>query len=219
MAGPAVQTFAPLDHAPLEHVPAAAMPPSLTPPAVTQTAEAAPHEAPHAGPRRDFLKMTLAATSLVGVCMAVWPFLDTMDPSHIVVAASDVTVNIGGIPAGSGTTVLWKGQPVIIRHRTPAEIARDQNVDILQLRDPATDGSRVKTGHADWVVLLGTGPAGCVVVGNAPGDPRGPYGGWTSPCDGSQYDTAGRLRSGPATTNLGIPPYDFSSAATITLGL
>jgi ubiquinol-cytochrome c reductase iron-sulfur subunit len=213
MAGPAVQTFAPLDHAPLDHTPSAAAPPA------TQTAEAAAHEAPHAGPRRDFLKMTLAATSLVGVCMAVWPFLDTMDPSHIVVASSDVTVNIGGIPAGSGTTVIWKGQPVIIRHRTPAEITQAENVDILQLPDPASDASRVKTGHPDWVVLLGAGADGCVVVGNAPGDPRGTYGGWVSPCDGSQYDTAGRLRAGPARTNLGIPPYDFSSAATITIGL
>jgi ubiquinol-cytochrome c reductase iron-sulfur subunit len=215
MAGPAAQTFAPpLEHAPLEHGPSAAAPPSVSP-----TAGSAPHEAPHDGPRRDFLKMTLAATAVVGVCMAVWPFLDTMDPAHIVVASSDVTVNIGGIPAGSGTTVLWKGQPVLIRHRTPAEITRDENVDILQLPDPASAASRVKTGHADWVVLLGAGPAGCVVVGNAPGDPRGRYGGWVSPCDGSQYDTAGRVRSGPATTNLAIPPYDFSSAATITIGL
>jgi ubiquinol-cytochrome c reductase iron-sulfur subunit len=150
--------------------------------------------------------------------MAVWPFLDTMDPAHVVVASTDVTVNLGAIPAGSGTTVVWKGQPVLIRHRTPAEIATDENVDILQLRDPATDLSRVKTGHSEWVVLLGTGPDGCVVVGNTAAEPRGTYGGWISPCDGSQYDTAGRVRAGPAKTNLGIPPYDFSSAATITIG-
>jgi ubiquinol-cytochrome c reductase iron-sulfur subunit len=172
----------------------------------------------HDGPRRDFLKMTLAATAAVGLCMAIWPFLDTMDPSRIVVASSDVTVNLGGIPAGSGATVVWKGQPILIRHRTPAEITRDQNTDILQLRDPATDASRVKTGHADWVVLIGTGADGCVVVGNSPADPRGHYGGWVSPCDGSQYDTAGRIRSGPGHANLAIPPYDFSSANTITIG-
>ena len=179
-------------------------------------AEAAASE--HPGPRRDFLTMALAATAVVGLCMAVWPFLDTMDPSHIVVTSSDVAVNLGGIPAGSGATVVWKGQPILIRHRTQAEITRDQNTDILLLRDPASDGSRVKTGHADWVVLFGTGADGCVVVGNSPADPRGRYGGWVSPCDGSLYDTAGRIRSGPGRTNLGIPPYEFSSANTITIG-
>ncbi len=208
MAGPATDTIAPFDHAP---------PPPHNPVAESHPAAAA-EAPPHEGPRRDFLKMSLAATALVGLCMAIWPFLDTMDPSHIVVASSDVTVNIGGVPAGSGITVIWKGQPILIRHRSPAEITRDQNTDILQLRDPATDASRVKTGHAAWVVLFGTGPDGCVVVGNAPADPRGPWGGWTSPCDGSQYDTAGRIRAGPARTNLGIPPYSFSSANTITLG-
>ena len=207
MAGPATETIVAFDHAPPPQGPAVEARP---------LAEAA---APaHDGPRRDFLKMTLAATSAVGLCMAIWPFLDTMDPSHIVVASSDVTVNLGSIPAGSGATVVWKGQPILIRHRTQAEITRDHNTDILQLRDPATDGSRVKTGHADWVVLFGTGPDGCVVVGNGPADPRGQYGGWVSPCDGSQYDTAGRIRSGPAKINLGVPPYDFSSANTITIG-
>jgi len=207
MAGPATETIVAFDHAPPPQGPAVETRP---------LAEAA--ASAHDGPRRDFLKMTLAATSVVGLCMAIWPFLDTMDPSRIVVASTDVTVNLGGIPAGSGTTVVWKGQPILIRHRTPAEITRDQNTDILQLPDPATDASRVKTGHADWVVLFGTGPDGCVVVGNGPADPRGRWGGWVSPCDGSQYDTAGRVRSGPAKTNLGLPPYDFSSANTITIG-
>jgi ubiquinol-cytochrome c reductase iron-sulfur subunit len=207
MASPATETIAPFDHAA-----------SPGAPALGTGAPAASAHAAHEGPRRDFLKMTLAATAAVGLCMAIWPFLDTMDPSHIVVTGTDVTVNIGGIPAGSGITVLWQGQPVLIRHRTPAEITKDQNYDILLLPDPATDGSRVKTGHSEWVVLFGRGPDGCVVVGNNASDPRGRYGGWLSPCDGSQYDTAGRVRSGPAKTNLGLPPYDFSSPSTITIG-
>jgi ubiquinol-cytochrome c reductase iron-sulfur subunit len=211
MAGPTARTFAPTLDLALPDA-SAPRPPQTVAPAPT------PQPPAHAGPRRDFLKMTLATTSIIGLCMAVWPFLDTMDPSHIVVARSDVSVNIGGIPAGSGLTVVWKGQPVLIRHRTPGEIAADENVDILQLRDPASDLSRVKSGHAAWVVLFGTGADGCIVVGNKPADPRGRYGGWVSPCDGSQYDTAGRVRSGPARTNLGIPPYDFSSANTITIG-
>ena len=208
MAGPATETIARLDHAP--------PPPDIPAVETLPSAETAPPA--HEGPRRDFLKMTLAATAFVGICMAVWPFLDTMDPSRIVVASTDVTVNLGGIAPGSGTTVLWKGQPVLIRHRTPAEITRAENTNILQLRDPASDGSRVKTGHADWVVLFGTGPDGCVVVGDSPSDPRGAWGGWVSPCDGSAYDTAGRIRSGAARRNLPIPPYDFSSPTTITIG-
>jgi ubiquinol-cytochrome c reductase iron-sulfur subunit len=208
MAGPATETIVRFEHAP---------PPSPASAIDTHPlAEAA--APPHDGPRRDFLKMTLAATSFVGICMAVWPFLDTMDPSHIVMTSTDVAINLGGIAPGSGATVVWNGQPILIRHRTQAEITRDQNTDTLLLRDPATDASRVKSGHADWVVLFGTGPDGCVVVGNSPADSRGHYGGWVSPCDGSQYDTAGRIRSGPARTNLGVPPYDFSSANTITIG-
>ena len=179
---------------------------------------AADSAAAHAGRRLDFLKMTLAATSVIGFCMAVWPFLDSMDPSHTVVASTDVTVNLGAIVPGSGTTVLWQGQPILIRHRTAAEITADENYNILQLLDPATDTSRVKTGHSAWVVLYGRGPDGCVVVGSQSTDPRGHWGGWISPCDGSQYDTSGRVRAGPAKQNLGIPPYDFSSAATITIG-
>jgi ubiquinol-cytochrome c reductase iron-sulfur subunit len=206
MAGPATETIARLDHAP-PHTPAVERRP------LAETVAPA-----HEGPRRDLLKMALAATSLVGICMAIWPFLDTMDPSHVVVASTAVSVNLGGIPAGSGTTVVWQGRPILIRHRTPSENTRDQNTDILQLHDPASDSSRVKTGHAQWVVLFGAGPDGCVVVGNGPSDPRGKWGGWVSPCDGSQYDTAGRVRSGPAKTNLGIPPYDFSSPTTITIG-
>ena len=206
MAGPATETITALDP----------MPPPM--PAVESHPLAEAGMPEHPGMRRDFLKMTLAATSVVGICMAVWPFLDTMDPSHILMARSDVTINLGGIPAGSGITTLWKGQPILIRHRTPAEITQDQNYNVLQLRDPASDGSRVKTGHAAWVVLYGAGSDGCVVVGNSPTDPRGHYGGWVSPCDGSQYDTAGRIRSGPGKVNLGIPPYDFSSATTITIG-
>jgi ubiquinol-cytochrome c reductase iron-sulfur subunit len=204
MAGPATET---IDHAPPPQTPA------IESHSLVEAAAPA-----HAGPRRDFLKMSIAATSVVGLCMAVWPFLDTMDPSHVTVAGTDVTVNLGGIAPGFGATIVWKGQPILIRHRTQAEITRDQNTDILLLRDPATDASRVKSGHAGWVVLFGTGPDGCVVVGNNPTDPRGHYGGWVSPCDGSQYDTAGRIRSGPARTNLGLPPYDFSSANTITIG-
>ena len=179
----------------------------------------ADHAHGHEGPRRDFLKMALACTAAAGIAMAVWPFLDTMDPSRNVVTASAVSVNLGSIPAGTGITVLWQGQPILVRHRTPAEITNDGNYDILLLRDPATDLSRVKTGHAEWVVLYGTcGRDGGVAVGNKPSDARGAYGGWTCPMDGSEYDTSGRVRSGPARKNLSIPPYDFSSATTITIG-
>jgi ubiquinol-cytochrome c reductase iron-sulfur subunit len=208
MACPATETIAPFEYAP----PPPDRPVAETHPAAETTPPA------HAGPKRDFLKMTLAATSVVGICMAIWPFLDTMDPSHIVVTNTQVAVNLGGIPAGSGATVIWKGEPILIRHRTPAEITRDQNVNVLQLRDPASDLSRAKTGYPEWVVLFGAGTDGCVVVGNTPADPRGQFGGWISPCDGSQYDTAGRIRSGPARRNLRIPPYDVSSPTTITIG-
>jgi ubiquinol-cytochrome c reductase iron-sulfur subunit len=173
----------------------------------------------HEGPRRDFLIMALACTAAAGIAMAVWPFLDVMDPPRAVVTASDVSVNLGVIPVGTGITVLWKGQPILIRHRTPAEITTEANVDIDLLRDSASDLSRVKTGHADFIVLYGVCDRnGIVAVGNNPSDARGKWGGWTCPTNGSEYDTSGRVRSGPARKNLAIPPYDFSSATTITIG-
>jgi ubiquinol-cytochrome c reductase iron-sulfur subunit len=197
MAGPVAETL-PTAHAPVD-------------------GHASAHA--HGGKERDFLKMALACTAAAGIAMAIWPFLDTMDPPRAVVTASAVSLNLGGIPAGSGVTVLWQGKPILVRHRTPAEITDAANVDILLLRDPATDLSRVKTGHADWVVLYGTcGRDGGVAVGNKPSDARGHWGGWTCPIDGSEYDTSGRVRSGPARKNLALPPYDFSSATTITIG-
>jgi len=184
------------------------------------TAHGAGHDAHgHDGPRRDFLKMALGCTAAAGIAMAVWPFLDAMDPPRVVMTSTNVSVNLGGIPAGSGITVLWKGQPILVRHRTPAEITAEANVDIDLLRDPATDLSRVKTGHAEYIVLYGACDRnGIVAVGNKPSDARGTWGGWTCPTTGSEYDTSGRVRSGPAHRNLAVPPYDFSSATTITIG-
>ena len=54
---------------------------------------------------------------------------------------------------------------------------------------------------------------GCVPVGLA-----GEYGGWFCPCHGSHYDTAGRIRKGPAPENLHIPDYTFTSDTNIKIG-
>jgi ubiquinol-cytochrome c reductase iron-sulfur subunit len=189
------------------------------PETVATGAAAAAHDDDHSGPRRDFLKMTLGASIVVGLGTAIWPFLDTMDPSKSVMAMTAVSVDLAAIPVGSGVTVIWQGKPILVRHRSPAEITAMANVDILQLREPATDLSRVKTGHPEWIVLYGTcGPDGCVATGNQPSDNRGKWGGWVCPCTGSEYDVSGRVRSGPAKQNLGVPPYDFVSATKITIG-
>ena len=169
--------------------------------------------------KRDFLKLLTGCGVVVGVCAIAWPFVDSMDPAADVLALSSVEVNIQPVEAGSGITVVWRGKPIFVRHRTPAEIKQDQATPMSALIEPATDGSRHKPGHADWVIMIGICThLGCIPLGNKPTDPRGDYGGYLCPCHGSQYDAAGRVRHGPAPLNLNLPPYDFMNPTRIKIG-
>jgi ubiquinol-cytochrome c reductase iron-sulfur subunit len=175
--------------------------------------------APAAGSKRDFLKLVTLATAAVGVGAVVWPFIDSMNPSADVLALSSIEVNLVPIAEGSGITVLWQGKPIFVRHRTPAEIKAAEDVKLSQLIEPQTDAARVKAGHAQWIVLIGICThLGCIPLGNKPTDPRGEWGGWFCPCHGSQYDTSGRVRHGPAPLNLYLPPYAFENDTKIKIG-
>jgi ubiquinol-cytochrome c reductase iron-sulfur subunit len=169
--------------------------------------------------KRDFLKLVAGAGAAVGVGAIAWPLIDSMNPSADVLAVSSTTVDLSPIPAGSAITVLWRGKPVFVRHRTPEEIKSAEDVKQNELADPATDASRVKAGKEQWLVVVGICThLGCIPLGNKPTDARGEWGGWFCPCHGSQYDTSGRVRHGPAPANLAVPPYAFDGDTKVKIG-
>ncbi len=168
--------------------------------------------------RRDFLYIATAATGAVATGAAIWPLVDSMNPSAEVVAVDKVEVDVSDLERGSRLTLKWHGRPIFIDHRTDKEIelarADDNNPD---LRDPATDASRVQ--NPEWLVVIGVCThLGCIPLGQEMGEPRGQWGGWFCPCHGSVYDTAGRIRKGPAPENLWLPPYKFTSDTIIKIG-
>jgi ubiquinol-cytochrome c reductase iron-sulfur subunit len=186
--------------------------------AYSSAAAVAHHDHPDVT-KRDFLKLVTGSAVAIGTAAIAWTFIDYMNPSQDVLALSSVEVDLTPIVAGQGITVLWQGKPIFVRHRTDQEIKEARDVPLSQLIQPQPDSARVKTGHDQWIVLIGICThLGCVPLGNKPTDPRGDYGGWFCPCHGSQYDTSGRVRHGPAPANLGLPPYAFQSDSKVKIG-
>jgi ubiquinol-cytochrome c reductase iron-sulfur subunit len=177
----------------------------------------AAHHDDTVGSRRDFLLLTAGALGAVAVGATIWPFVDTMNPARDTLAAATTEVDLTPVAAGQRLTVAWRGKPVFVDHRTPAEIKAAQEVDPSQLRDPQSDAERVK--KPEWMVVVGVCThLGCIPLGQKTGDDRGLYGGWFCPCHGSMYDTSGRIRQGPAPLNLAMPPYQFTGNTTIKIG-
>ncbi len=169
--------------------------------------------------KRDFLTLLTASTAAIGVGALVWPFVDSMSPARDVLALSSIEVDLAPVQEGQAVTVVWRGKPVFVRHRSAEEIKAAQSAQPNQLIEPAKDADRVKPGHDQWLIVVGICThLGCVPLGNKTTDPRGDYGGWFCPCHGSQYDTSGRVRKGPAPTNLPIPPYTFAGDTKIKIG-
>jgi ubiquinol-cytochrome c reductase iron-sulfur subunit len=169
--------------------------------------------------KRDFLQLIAASGAAIGAGATGWTLIDSMNPSRDVLAVASVELELTPITEGMGITVMWQGKPIFVRHRTPAEIKAAQDVEVEKLIDPASDASRVKPGQDQWIVLIGICThLGCIPLGNKPTDPRGEWGGWFCPCHGSQYDTSGRVRHGPAPANLALPQYTFESSTKIKLG-
>ena len=164
------------------------------------------------GKRRDFLFTASYALGAVGVGVSVWPLIDQMNPDASVKALATTEVDISKVEQGKTITVLWRGKPVFIRKRTKEEINEAQSVKLEELKDPQKDQERVK--KAEWLVMVGVCThLGCVPLGN-----KGDFDGWFCPCHGSHYDTSGRVRKGPAPTNLEIPKYEFIDNNTIKIG-
>ncbi|MBV9654360.1 MAG: ubiquinol-cytochrome c reductase iron-sulfur subunit [Acetobacteraceae bacterium] len=182
-------------------------------------ATTAQHGQPDIVSKRDFLKLVTISGAAIGAGAFAWPFIASMNPSRDVLALSSVEVDLTPVQAGQGITVVWRGKPIFVRHRTEAEIKEAVDTPLQAMIEPVPDADRVKPGHAQWIVVIGICThLGCVPLGNKPTDPRGDYGGWFCPCHGSQYDTAGRVRHGPAPLNLFLPPYAFESDTKIRIG-
>ena len=162
--------------------------------------------------RRDFIFTASYALGAVGVGAAVLPLIDQMNPDASVKALSSTEVDVSEVSPGQSITVLWRGKPVFIKRRTEEEISKARDVDLKELKDPEKDEDRAK--NPEWLVMLGV----CTHLGCVPLGDKGEYGGWFCPCHGSHYDTSGRIRKGPAPTNLEIPKYEFVDNNTIKIG-
>jgi ubiquinol-cytochrome c reductase iron-sulfur subunit len=167
--------------------------------------------------RRDFLDLVTWSTLAVGTGAVAWPLIDQMNPSADVLALSSIEVDISPIAVGAAVTVKWRGKPVFIRHRTEEEISEADAVPLGELRDPQTDAERAT--KPEWLIVVGVCThLGCVPLGNKPGEPKGDYGGYFCPCHGSHYDTAARIRKGPAPLNLAVPTYAFLTDTSVRVG-
>jgi ubiquinol-cytochrome c reductase iron-sulfur subunit len=181
--------------------------------------------------RRDFIVVAAQAFAGVGAALALWPFISQMNPDASTQALASIEVDLSPVREGQAITVSWRGKPVFVRHRTSEEVKTAVDTRLSDLVDPlarndakpektpATDANRTVKGKENWLVMVGICThLGCIPKGQSLSDSRGDFGGWFCPCHGSHYDTAGRIRKGPAPRNLEVPPYEFVSDSKIKIG-
>ncbi|MEG6510201.1 ubiquinol-cytochrome c reductase iron-sulfur subunit [Methyloligella sp. 2.7D] len=181
--------------------------------------------------RRDVILITAGGFAGVLGVASIWPLLDQMNPDSSAQALATTEVDLSHMERGQAITVMWRGKPIFIRYRTDDEVAAGKDVPLSELPDkvarnanlpddaPATDENRAAEGKEPWLVMIGICThLGCIPDGQAPGSNKGEFGGWFCPCHGSQYDTAGRIRKGPAPENMAIPPYAFTGDTKIKIG-
>jgi ubiquinol-cytochrome c reductase iron-sulfur subunit len=181
--------------------------------------------------RRDVILIAAGGFAAIGAAAALWPLLDQMSPDASTLSLSSTDVDVSHVEKGQAITVMWRGKPIFIRHRTEKEIDEAKAVPLDDLPDPiarnanlpdtapATDENRAGKDRESWLLMIGICThLGCIPKGQAIGDPKGDYDGWFCPCHGSVYDTSGRIRKGPAPKNLFLPPYKFVSDTKIQIG-
>ncbi|MDX2210571.1 MAG: ubiquinol-cytochrome c reductase iron-sulfur subunit [Sphingopyxis sp.] len=169
--------------------------------------------------RRDFIHIATVSFAGVGAAAVVFPLVTQMAPSEDVLALSSTEIDIAAIQPGQAIKTSWRKQPVFVRNLTPEEIAAAKATAASDLRDVQTIEERTKPGKENWLITLGVCThLGCVPLGAAEGEAKGDFGGYFCPCHGSHYDTAGRIRKGPAPSNLVVPPYEFTSDTVVMIG-
>ena len=169
--------------------------------------------------RRDFINIAAVSFAGVGGVAVLYPLINQMNPSADVLAASSVEIDVSKIEAGQSIKTIFRKQPLFVRHLTPAEMQAANAVPLSDLRDPQTLAERTKEGKNQWLITMGVCThLGCVPLGAAEGENKGEYGGYFCPCHGSHYDTAARIRKGPAPLNLEVPEYAFTSDTVVQVG-
>ncbi len=165
--------------------------------------------------RRDFLYIATGAVGAVGVAAVAWPFISSLAPdAQTVAAGAPVELDLTPIAEGQIVKLFWRGNLIFVRHRTADEIQSARSAPLTALKDPQADEARTKEGKSQWLVVYGN----CTHLGCVPLGQQGEYKGWFCPCHGSVFDTSGRIRQGPAPTNLPVPPYTFTSDTAIRIG-
>ncbi len=169
--------------------------------------------------RRDFINIAAVSAAGVAGVSVLYPLISQMSASADVLAASSTEVDISSIQPGQAIKAIFRKQPVFIRNLTPAEIAEANKVNVSSLRDPQTLAERTKEGKENWLITMGVCThLGCVPLGAGEGEAKGEFGGYFCPCHGSSYDTAARIRKGPAPANLEVPEYEFASDTVVKIG-
>ena len=169
--------------------------------------------------RRDFINIAAVSFAGVGGAAVILPLVSQMAPSADVLAQSSTEIDISAIQTGQAIKAVFRKQPVFIRNLTPEEIATADKVDATSLRDPQTLEERTKEGKTNWLITMGVCThLGCVPLGAGEGEVKGEFGGYFCPCHGSHYDTAARIRKGPAPKNLEVPEYSFISDTVVKIG-
>jgi len=187
--------------------------------ATLEETNAATVEADDSLRRRDFINIAAVSFAGVGAVAVALPLVNQMNPSADVLALASTEVDISKIAPGQAFKTSWRKQPVFVRNLTPQEIAAAKKVPLSELRDPQTIEERTKPGKTNWLITLGVCThLGCVPLGTGEGENRGDFGGYFCPCHGSHYDTAARIRKGPAPLNLHVPDYEFTSDTVVTIG-
>ena len=169
--------------------------------------------------RRDWIHIAALSTAGVGAASVLLPLISQMSPSADVLAASSTDIDVSAIQPGQSIKASFRKQPLFVRRLTPAEVEEANKVDVASLRDPQTLADRTKPGHEDMLITMGVCThLGCVPLGAAEGESKGDFGGYFCPCHGSHYDTAARIRKGPAPKNLVVPDYEFKSDTVVRVG-
>jgi ubiquinol-cytochrome c reductase iron-sulfur subunit len=169
--------------------------------------------------RRDFINIAAVSFAGVGSAALLYPLINQMNPSADVLALAQIDVDLSAIQPGQAIKATWRRQPIFIRNLTATEQQAANDVDASSLRDPQTLAERTREGHANWLITLGVCThLGCVPLGASEGENKGEYGGYFCPCHGSHYDTAARIRKGPAPRNLEVPEYEFTTDTAVRIG-